>query len=452
MRPLFRLAFLSLFSFSSASVAQHAHSVLVPSLYHTDLSTSPKVTEKGWSLAHLSLWGSSPLVSLSVPEFHGLAFGPTFMVVVSTGGIRLIEGKRGTSVETWMEWIHGSNVSVACTSNAVFLSDGEGALFELDVESKKMKKVDVGGQVVWKVAAGKDNVAVITANGQVWTMGNNEFGQCGQNKSERFCEFGPVFTSTKLLTVQDFPCPSSKQHWKSDSTQKYHPSLPEQFFTRASSLSPFPAEELITTPLPPASHDPVIDVAVGSEHMIFVTKTGNAFSCGNDIQLQLAQGEPWRTGYVYRTIPSKINFLDGINVLKAAAGDAHSAVIVGVENRTDVITWGNGSYGQLGLANLVHVGFPRMVESLHARQVFNENKNKLVPLNVLQLASGDNHLLALLSDGSVMAWGGNNQGQCIPTSRANVITPFLVTFGKDANNKFAAQRLFAGYNKSGALL
>ena len=103
-------------------------------------------------------------------------------------------------------------------------------------------------------------------------------------------------------------------------------------------------DALLSTPLPPASLDPCTDIAVGDSHtvrdmkrvynrlsllsndssnifkilihyfnffQVLVTKSGRVFTCGSDDQLQLAHGEPWRTGFPSRAIPTLVHYLDG---------------------------------------------------------------------------------------------------------------------------------------------
>jgi alpha-tubulin suppressor-like RCC1 family protein len=124
------------------------------------------------------------------------------------------------------------------------------------------------------------------------------------------------------------------------------------------------------------------------------------------------QAPPYATGFTDRHIPAQVEALIGMRVLKAHAGDAFSAVLARTDERTYVVTWGCGLHGQLGHSGgPIHLGVPRVVEELKGLRAFDEQSNTVVPLNVVDLAVGSNHSLALLSDGSVLTWGQNQHGQ-----------------------------------------
>lgn len=89
---------------------------------------------------------------------------------------------------------------------------------------------------------------------------------------------------------------------------------------------------------------------------------------------------------------------------------------------------GCGLQGQLGHSGgPVHLAAPRVVEELKGLRAFDEQSNAVVPLNVVDVAVGNNHSLALLSDGSVLTWGQNQAGQV-----TGAVWCFFVCFGTSA--------------------
>jgi alpha-tubulin suppressor-like RCC1 family protein len=97
------------------------------------------------------------------------------------------------------------------------------------------------------------------------------------------------------------------------------------------------------------------------------------------------------------------------NVRSIAAGSSHSLALL--ENGT-VMAWGENNYGQLGDGDFNSSYMPVVVSSLS---------------NVRSIAAGLHHSLALLEDGTVMAWGRNDYGQFgIDTSNASSSVPVAV--------------------------
>jgi tripartite motif-containing protein 71 len=72
-----------------------------------------------------------------------------------------------------------------------------------------------------------------------------------------------------------------------------------------------------------------------------------------------------------------------------------------------VWTWGNNDVGQLGSGNYANSPIPVQVSGLG---------------NVIAIAGGSSHTIALKSDGTVTAWGYNGFGQCnVPPGLSGVI-------------------------------
>jgi len=88
--------------------------------------------------------------------------------------------------------------------------------------------------------------------------------------------------------------------------------------------------------------------------------------------------------------PTQISALS--NIIDVAAGTYHSAAL-----RQDgtLWTWGHGGYGALGLGNFINATVPTQVSIT----------------NVVAIASNGYHTLALKADGTVWGWGSNHQGQ-----------------------------------------
>jgi alpha-tubulin suppressor-like RCC1 family protein len=133
----------------------------------------------------------------------------------------------------------------------------------------------------------------------------------------------------------------------------------------------------------------VKQVAAGSSHSMVLTSDGDAFTWGYGFHGQLGHGNRGN-----QLVPKRVEGLT--NVMDIAAGDACSLAVV---DAGSVYTWGFNYCGQLGLGD--HGGGT------------NRNVPTEVPgLNeVVAVAAGFAHSVALSRDGTAMACGDNDYGQ-----------------------------------------
>jgi hypothetical protein len=204
------------------------------------------------------------------------------------------------------------------------------------------------------LSLGDGHAAAITARGEVLTWGRDTRGQCGHGRA-----------------IQD------------------DESRPESTFVRAPQLVHFP------TALPRVAHLTVHvrvrAVTCGGEHTLAIA-TGGVFAWGCNAlgQCGLGDGAP-------DTVPRPIAVpgLRALPVCQLAAGLAHSLALTA---SSQVLSWGDGASGQLGLGDRQTRRAPAVVEALWA-------------LPVVQIAAGDAHSAAVTSSGHAFAWGCNYFGQ-----------------------------------------
>jgi hypothetical protein len=149
----------------------------------------------------------------------------------------------------------------------------------------------------------------------------------------------------------------------------------------------------------------VVAVSSGASHTLALTSDGAVAGWGAD-----NYGESTGSGNQVLTNGwVALNKMPLTNVVAIAAGEFHSLAL-----RSDgtVIGWGLNSSGQaIGAASLTDTptnGFVRLAGQLLS--------------NVVAIAAGSAHSLALKQDGTVVAWGANNVGQRdIPAGLSNVV-------------------------------
>jgi len=107
--------------------------------------------------------------------------------------------------------------------------------------------------------------------------------------------------------------------------------------------------------------------------------------------------------------------LENKTVTQFAAGFSHTCALI---SDGTVACWGNGADGQLGTGNTNNSNIPVAVTGGAL-----ENKT------VTQIAAGNNHMCALISDGTVTCWGRGASGQLGTSETNNSNIPVTVTGG-----------------------
>jgi alpha-tubulin suppressor-like RCC1 family protein len=156
----------------------------------------------------------------------------------------------------------------------------------------------------------------------------------------------------------------------------------------------------ITTPEPVKSLSNVTAIAAGGEFALARLSNGTVMAWGAGTEGQLGDGK-----FAKSLVPVAVKGLSGVTAISAGNEFALARLSDGT-----VMSWGSNAAAQLGVpAELKSIGEGEKeeVEIVHSD----------VPLPVQQLggataiAAGGEHALALLGDGEVSAWGGNGAGQ-----------------------------------------
>jgi len=139
-------------------------------------------------------------------------------------------------------------------------------------------------------------------------------------------------------------------------------------------------------------------VDAGWSFSALLTDKGNVYTCGWGDSGRLGHGDT-----VNQALP---HLVDGLvkwrvsSVRQIACGYGHC---LAVTDFGDVLTWGSGSYGELGhgtgdSSTMVLWGVPRVVEALQG-------------YDVVHVAGGAHHSGAVTSEGQLFTWGNNSESQ-----------------------------------------
>ncbi|TVQ38503.1 MAG: choice-of-anchor D domain-containing protein [Spirochaetaceae bacterium] len=224
-----------------------------------------------------------------------------------------------------------------------------------------------------------------TEEGNVWTWGSNSFGQLGLGYADSNPHPHPVqidglngVVAVETTYQASFALLSdgSVQSWG----RRYLGALGDggghSGFYRA---TPAPVSDLID----------IVAISGGRWHGLALRNDGTVWAWGNNQDGQLGTGEFGGT----HSTPIQVN--GGFErAVRIAAGDNHSAI---VDTNGQVWTWGSNTSGQLGIGNRDNKSSPVMVTGLSTE--------------IIDIASGGFHTVALDTGGKLHAWGSSSYGQ-----------------------------------------
>lgn len=235
------------------------------------------------------------------------------------------------------------------------------------------------------VDAGKNHFMVLKEDGTVWGWGDHTYGQLGAKGSNTTNPLPIQKESGSRLSKIKAIAAGSNHTVALDSEGKVwtwgrnnHGQLG---YSTNSQVSAEPTEI-------PGITTPIVAIAAGEYHTLAVTANGKVLAWGRNDYGQIGARCPQPN-----TPSAEVCDVNGILVV--AAGDNHS---VALKNDGTVVAWGRNTVGQLGNGETTDVNMgPSTVSGLS---------------NIVKIAAGANHTLALKQDStSVYAWGFNSSGQ-----------------------------------------
>ncbi|HZK44387.1 MAG TPA: hypothetical protein VFC73_08940, partial [Syntrophomonadaceae bacterium] len=142
------------------------------------------------------------------------------------------------------------------------------------------------------------------------------------------------------------------------------------------------------------------------------------------------------TGLGFNTAPV---LAEDSTVIAIATGGSHSLAL---KSDGTVWAWGNNSDGQLGDGSTTSRYYPVQVRD-GAGEGFLQD--------VVALAAGSNHSLALKKDGTVWAWGNNDSGQLGDGGYEASTLPIQVSNADSSDYLENIRAISAGYHNSFAI-
>lgn len=208
----------------------------------------------------------------------------------------------------------------------------------------------LAGKTVTSVAAGQLHSAALCSDGTVATWGDNTYGQLGDG-------------TTTLRTA--------------------------------------PVAVNTTSGVSALFGKTVVAVSVGENHSLALCSDGTLATWGWNSDGQL--GDNTTTN---RSVPVAVNTASGVSalfgrtVVAMAAGNRHSLALC---SDGTVVAWGFSNHGQVGDNTTTSRAVPVLVNTA-------SGVSALFGKSAVAISCGVDHSLALCSDGKVVAWGGNSFG------------------------------------------
>ena len=273
--------------------------------------------------------------------------------------------------DDWTVWAWGYN-------GAGQLGDGTDTPHNLPIQVKGPNGLGWLTDII-AVAAGNQHSVALTGDGHVLTWGGNSFGQLGNASFES--SYAPIYA----LDDEDMPLAD------------------------------------------------VIAIASGTNHVLVLTEENELWAWGKNENGQLANNNP--TSF---NRPIRITGLPSNRIVQIVAGDAHSMVLL---DNGEIWSWGDNAFGQLGIGNIV--------SSINPTRVIQDNGDPLT--NIVSVAAGSFHSLALSNDGYIWAFGSNQDGQLGNGTTADLSKPAKVQHPENGQALSEIVYIAAGSSHSLAL-
>lgn len=246
-------------------------------------------------------------------------------------------------------------------------------------------EASLGATYAHYVSAGGSHSGVI-ANGQLYAWGRNNLTQLGLGAGDTTSRFTPVVVPGLQEPVAVELRQNQSMALQQDGTLLVWGNNADGRLGLGSSTTPDTTTRPSPTPI--VGLNGVLQATFGYDHALVLLEDGTVVTFGDNSAGQLGDG-----ALEDRSYPSAIASLT--DIVQVVGGSKHSLAL---GRDGTVWAWGRNSYGNLGQGAADDDAHPTPVTIAGLT-------------DIVQLASGRDHVLALRADGALFGWGLNNNGQ-----------------------------------------
>lgn len=290
---------------------------------------------------------------------------------------------------------------IAITKRMLWALSHKGDLYSINLEQLQ-QDLNSKPKLAWKklmtikdlkdIAAGKGHILMLKKNGQLFSMGNDTYGQCGLGDAGR--------SSSGSFVKMKVPNP-----------------------------------ELVT-----AFTDKKIDrIFANGNHSFVITDNKQVYGFGSNKYLQISHEKEYSDMINPKlAFYTPVNFAKYLEVNKCDLQDIalgkESSFFVCKHKETklsQIFGCGLNTHGQLGDGRTKHITDFEKIDNLSDYTITTPEGDR--PMEFKKLTCGDGHCLALTSTGALLTWGENEHGELGNKKRSYSTKPLLVTAFKNAN-------------------